>query len=141
VTVHDGIRVRVAPGPRVLTGSGVFEVPRPPKWTEEANCISTDPELFHSETKGDRKLRDARKVCGNCVVREACLEWALETGDKHGTLGGLSARERQKLATGQRTCQICEIAFAGTTPNHKHCSRGCATEARRRARVRSGRIA
>jgi hypothetical protein len=140
VTAHDGIRVRVAPGPRVLTGSGPIQVPRPPTWTEEANCISTDPELFHADGKGDRTLRDARKVCGNCVVREACLEWALETGDQYGTLGGLSPRQRQKLATGQRTCQICQIVFQGA-PNHRHCGKGCAAEARRRARQRSGRTA
>lgn len=51
----------------------------------------------------------AKKICGNCPVKQECLEdvlsWELD-GERHGTFGNMSANERQK-------------AFAGTGPNSK----------------------
>jgi WhiB family redox-sensing transcriptional regulator len=124
-------------------GAGVFEVPRPPDWMKSANCTSTDPDIFHAESKGSQTLRDARKVCGNCDVVSQCLEWALEVGDRHGILGGLTpgarqrlARERRKAAGGMVRCRVCDTMFKGL-PQNSYCSKECHLVFRRRRDRRS----
>lgn len=106
MTTHDGVRVRVHPGERVVTASpaGLFRIPGPPAWTESANCASTDPAIFYAAEDGKTGggFGDARKVCANCSVISDCLEWAIEVGDRYGVLGGLSSRQRSKLATERR---------------------------------------
>ena len=37
-----------------------------------------------------------------CVVREDCLEFALRNGEKFGIWGGLSERERRRIAVSVR---------------------------------------
>lgn len=64
-----------------------------------ARCAETDPEAFFPE-KGETP-RDAKRVCndnGGCPVKDQCLEYALEHGERYGVWGGLSERERRKVA-------------------------------------------
>ncbi len=70
-------------------------LPRPPRWTELAECQYTDPEAFFPE-KGC-SAREAKKVCAGCAVRAECLEFALENNERFGIWGGLSERERRRL--------------------------------------------
>lgn len=116
---------------------GAFNIPGPPSWTESANCATTDPDIFHPPEKGSHSIRDARKVCGNCDVVSECLEWALETNDRYGILGGLTPGQRSRLkrerrkADGNRVrCRICESLFVGK-PQNLYCSTDCHLEARR----------
>lgn len=64
-------------------------------WTAFANCATADPEAFHPPKGGT--TQPAKKVCAECTVREECLLYALEHGEKTGIWGGLSPRERKKL--------------------------------------------
>lgn len=64
-------------------------------WREQALCVQTDPALFFPE-KGE-PTREAKRVCGNCGVRTACLADALVHNERFGVWGGLSERERRKL--------------------------------------------
>jgi hypothetical protein len=41
-------------------------------------------------------LREAKKLCDGCPVREECLEFAMEGNEQFGVYGGLSVRERRK---------------------------------------------
>ena len=43
------------------------------------------------------KIEEAKKVCNRCVVKDACLAWALESGQDAGVWGGLSEDERRAL--------------------------------------------
>ncbi len=63
-------------------------------WQTDALCAQTDPEAFFPEKGGS--TRDAKKVCTSCEVREECLEYALNKGERFGIWGGLSERERRK---------------------------------------------
>ena len=66
------------------------------EWREVAACAETDPELWFPTGGGNG--RAAKKICGGCLVRDACLQDALAVGDvDHGVRGGLSPRERVKL--------------------------------------------
>lgn len=66
-----------------------------PEWQERALCAQTDPEAFYPETGGS--TREAKRICGRCVVRAECLEYAVGQRERFGIWGGLSERERRKL--------------------------------------------
>lgn len=64
-------------------------------WQSRANCMGVDPDLFFPERGAS--TREAKEVCRGCVVREDCLEYALDNGEKFGIWGGMSERERRRL--------------------------------------------
>lgn len=66
-----------------------------PAWQKQANCMGVDPDLFFPERGAS--TREAKEVCRGCVVREQCLEFALENSEKFGIWGGLSERERRRI--------------------------------------------
>ncbi|MGC8626507.1 MAG: WhiB family transcriptional regulator [Acidimicrobiales bacterium] len=66
-----------------------------PSWQRSANCLGVDPDLFFPERGGS--TREAKEVCRGCVVRQECLQYALQNNEKFGIWGGLSERERRYL--------------------------------------------
>ena len=67
----------------------------PGSWRRQGNCLGVNADLFFPE-RGE-PTAPAKKVCFGCVVREDCLEYALEAGEKWGVWGGLSERERRRI--------------------------------------------
>lgn len=72
-----------------------IDEPEEAGWQLEANCLGVDPDLFFPERGASTK--EAKAVCKGCVVREDCLEFALQNGEKFGIWGGLSERERRRI--------------------------------------------
>jgi WhiB family transcriptional regulator, redox-sensing transcriptional regulator len=69
-------------------------------WLLRASCRNEDPELFFPiGTAGPalRQIEAAKQVCRHCDVADACLDWALRTGQDAGVWGGLSEDERRAL--------------------------------------------
>jgi len=69
-------------------------------WRDLASCRDEDPELFFPVGTGPAALRQverARAVCLRCPVIDACLRWALSTGQDAGVWGGLAAEERRAI--------------------------------------------
>ena len=69
-------------------------------WRHRAACRDEDPELFFPiGTSGPALLQieDAKSVCRVCTVTDACLSWAIESGQESGVWGGLSEEERRPL--------------------------------------------
>ena len=66
-----------------------------PTWHDFANCLGVDPDLFFPERGASTK--EAKEVCRGCVVRDDCLEYALQNGEKFGIWGGMSERERRRI--------------------------------------------
>ncbi|MEI6855500.1 MAG: WhiB family transcriptional regulator [Acidimicrobiaceae bacterium] len=64
-------------------------------WQSRANCMGVDPDLFFPERGAS--TREAKEVCRGCVVKDDCLEYALDNGEKFGIWGGMSERERRRL--------------------------------------------
>ena len=64
-------------------------------WQDGANCLGVDPDLFFPERGAS--TREAKEVCRGCIVREQCLEFALQNGEKFGVWGGFSERERRRI--------------------------------------------
>jgi WhiB family redox-sensing transcriptional regulator len=76
-------------------------------WQEAGACRDADLALFFSpdaETAGvedaverRRRLRQAKRICGQCPVRLLCGRYALEHGEKFGVWGGLTETERRRM--------------------------------------------
>lgn len=67
-----------------------------PAWMDgQALCAEADPEIFHPD-KG-ASVAEAKAICGRCELREACLEWAIETNQRFGVWGAASERERRRI--------------------------------------------
>lgn len=49
-----------------------------------------------------RQAEEAKRICGNCVVRGECLDWAMSTGQEHGVWGGTSETERRAMKFASR---------------------------------------
>jgi WhiB family redox-sensing transcriptional regulator len=90
-------------------------------WQEAGACRDADLALFFSpdtELRGGveqaaerrRRLRQAKRICGQCPVRLLCARYALENGEKFGVWGGLSETERRRLRSRSRSEQFGEAA-------------------------------
>jgi hypothetical protein len=104
LTVELAALVLVQPDNEVVT-NGV-EVSASDTRAGRVPC-SEAPDLFIPNTneKPDvRALREAKaKVfCGTCLVRTACLDAALNNGERRGVWGGLGEDERKPLHDGFR---------------------------------------
>jgi WhiB family transcriptional regulator, redox-sensing transcriptional regulator len=67
-------------------------------WRDQAACLDEDPELFFPVgTTGPalEQTKRAKAVCAGCQVRDACLDWAVETGQHAAVWGGLSEDEHR----------------------------------------------
>ncbi|MEU8385066.1 WhiB family transcriptional regulator [Streptosporangium sp. NPDC048865] len=69
-------------------------------WRHRAACRDVDPELFFpigNTGPALMQIEEAKQVCNTCSISEACLKWALESGQDAGVWGGLSEDERRAL--------------------------------------------
>jgi WhiB family redox-sensing transcriptional regulator len=69
-------------------------------WRDQSACRDTDPDLFFPVgTTGPaiEQIDNAKAVCGQCDVRQSCLEFALTSNQDSGIWGGTSEEERRKL--------------------------------------------
>ena len=69
-------------------------------WRHKSACRDEDPELFFpvgNTGPAITQIEEAKKVCNRCIVKDACLAWALESGQDAGVWGGLSEDERRAL--------------------------------------------
>jgi len=69
-------------------------------WRDRAACLDEDPELFFpvgNTGPALDQIEEAKLVCDRCEVVQACLKWALDSGQDAGVWGGLSADERRAL--------------------------------------------
>jgi WhiB family redox-sensing transcriptional regulator len=68
-------------------------------WRERAACRGVDVELFYSEI--DAEVRRALAICGQCEVRDACLDHAM-AAEPYGVWGGLTEGRRRRLVRARR---------------------------------------
>jgi WhiB family redox-sensing transcriptional regulator len=82
-------------------------LPSPPASLADAACKGADTDLFFgpdAEFVTARKKREAeaKAICARCPVRDACLAYALDTG-QYGVWGGLNEDERRAILRRQRS--------------------------------------
>ncbi|GGY77152.1 WhiB family transcriptional regulator [Streptomyces anulatus] len=76
------------------------DLPVNTNWRIRAMCRDEDPDLFFPiGTTGPAlaQAEEAKAVCRTCPVMEACLDWALESGQDHGVWGGADEDDRRTL--------------------------------------------
>lgn len=69
-------------------------------WRELAACRDTDADMFFpigSTGPAVAQIDKAVAICGGCSVREACLQYALETHQEAGVWGGYAEDDRRRL--------------------------------------------
>ncbi len=64
-------------------------------WAAQGACVSEDPDDFF--VSGAEQNR-AKIVCRDCPVRNLCLADALDNRIEFGVWGGMTERERRRLA-------------------------------------------
>jgi WhiB family redox-sensing transcriptional regulator len=69
--------------------------PATPVWQSQALCAQTGADFFFPEPGSS--VREAKRICGMCEMRAACLEYALTHDERFGVWGGLSEKERLGL--------------------------------------------
>ena len=69
-------------------------------WMADGLCRDHAPGMFFpSDGVGVDK---ARRICGECPVKEQCREYALTYRIEHGVWGGTSERERRRILRDRR---------------------------------------
>jgi WhiB family redox-sensing transcriptional regulator len=67
----------------------------PTDFFDDAACRDADTSVFFPASEHD--AGPAKEICAACPVREACLEYALETRPADGVWGGLTPIERHRM--------------------------------------------
>lgn len=81
-----------------------YEVAQREPWMEDAACRGLDPSLFFPER--GQPTETAKGVCGECPVRDDCLDYSIRTRQVWGVWGGTSERERRGLRREARTVRV-----------------------------------
>ena len=69
-------------------------------WMSEGKCRDLSPTIFF--TSDGIGVQVAQRICAECPVADACLQYALDQRVDHGVWGGTSERERRRLARQRR---------------------------------------
>lgn len=86
-------------------GLNVVVLPGADVWRDVASCRDTSPDLFFPiGTTGPAldQIAAAKRVCGDCLAAEECLEYALATNQDTGVWGGFSEEERRLMRKARR---------------------------------------
>jgi len=74
------------------------------QWMADGKCREVPPALFFpSDGLG---VQAAQRICAECPVSDACLEYALANRIDHGVWGGRSERERRRILRRRRTAAV-----------------------------------
>lgn len=76
------------------------DIPDDEDWRLDALCPQVDSEIFFPDKGGS--THQAKLICRQCPVKDECLAYALENGERFGIWGGLTTKERNKLPNRKR---------------------------------------
>jgi WhiB family transcriptional regulator, redox-sensing transcriptional regulator len=94
------------------------------QWVKQGPCGDEPEAMFPGTVPAE--IEYAKKICQSCSVIEKCGEWALETREPVGVLGGMSEAERRGI--------LRQAARRGLTTDEV---RAQAEQTRRRAKARA----
>jgi WhiB family transcriptional regulator, redox-sensing transcriptional regulator len=89
----------------------------PMTWRNLSACLDEEPELFFPIGNTGLALvqiEEGKAVCLRSEVVEACLSWAMESGQTAGVWGGMSEDERTALKRRDARARLADQA----TPVH-----------------------
>lgn len=79
-----------------------------------AACRGLDVNVFFPDPEDAAGIAAAKGVCGRCLARAECLEWAQTTREPYGVWGGLTEVERARLR--RRTARDRRVGGRATGP-------------------------
>ncbi len=71
------------------------------QWMADGKCRQVPPATFFP--RDGLGVQAAQRVCAECPVTDACLEYALAHRIDHGVWGGRSERERRRILRRRRS--------------------------------------
>ena len=71
-------------------------------WRKRAACRGLDAEVFYPISEEEIDAAEAKAICDECPVRQACLEHALMNREREGVWGGTTERERRRIVRQRR---------------------------------------
>ena len=80
--------------------SSIFDTEPPGSWVAQSRCVGVSIDVFFP--KAGSRPTEALLICGRCVVRVACAEYALENNQHWGVWGGLTERQRFAVKKARR---------------------------------------
>ncbi|MFV1969898.1 MAG: WhiB family transcriptional regulator [Acidimicrobiia bacterium] len=66
-------------------------------WREAAACSGVESDTFFPASEEESAAAAAKRICAECPVSEACLQYALVTNQAAGVWGGLDSGERRRM--------------------------------------------
>lgn len=69
-------------------------------WRDYSACRGIDPDTFFPVS--EEQAEQAKAICAQCAVRQACLEHALGAREVEGVWGGATERERRRMIRQRR---------------------------------------
>ena len=69
-------------------------------WRQSAACRGVEPDIFYPASEDEAE--EAKSVCAQCNVRQACLEYALGNREREGVWGGATEKERRRILRQRR---------------------------------------
>ena len=65
-------------------------------WMDDGACRGEDPNWWHPPRGGNTDTLKAKAICADCPVRDACLQWAIDNGERLGIWGGVSIAQHRR---------------------------------------------
>jgi len=110
-----------------------------PAWMYDGLCNEYPQGTFFPVHGGEGKIRTsvAKAICNRCLVREECLQYALDTRQEYGVWGGKSERQRRAIrrqyAADQALVVVPDVADDNEQPRGERGrwvrTRGCGHDA------------
>jgi WhiB family redox-sensing transcriptional regulator len=96
-------------------------------WRDQAACleaVSADYDPFFADTAGLQA--EAIAICATCPVRDACLTFAVRTGQQYGIWGGQPQQIVRRLIAADRAGrpQARRLSAHHPQASKTHCKRG-----------------
>jgi WhiB family redox-sensing transcriptional regulator len=67
-----------------------------PNWADDAACKGST-ELFYPERGDNAAVKEAKKICAICPIKQKCLDYALWHNERIGIWGGTTDRDRERI--------------------------------------------
>jgi WhiB family redox-sensing transcriptional regulator len=84
-----------------------------PKFTEAKCAQIDDKDFFFPDSKHDEaeRLPELKQICGSCIHREECLDYALDKRIVYGFWGGYTADQRRSINRRGRKIKLTNKAI------------------------------
>ena len=97
-------------------------------WMARGKCKEVAPDIFFPND--GMGVLVAQRICAECPVSEACLEYALEHHIDHGVWGGASERERRRILRRRRQVERHTRPGRGRGSPRRGCRHGASVAPR-----------